>query len=226
MTFRKAMPVCALSLSACLSVPAFAESGFYIGAQVGQSRFRENTGDFNDVVIQAFADNGLVVVDGDSSLDKTDTAFGGLIGYKFLPAFAVEAGYVDLGQLSYTSSGTVSDGFFLYPATADFSADAKGPTLSALGILPLSPTWDIYLRGGAFFAKTTLQADISVGGFGGDDEMSSDSVDALAGGGIAVHLGERFGLRAEYTRYFKVGDEDTTGEADVDQLTVGFTYTL
>jgi len=226
MTLPRAMPLLALSLVAAVGTPAFAENNFYIGAAVGQSRFDGNAGDFDDAVIDAFGDNGLFIVDGNSSLDKTDTAFGGLIGYQILPTLAIEASYVDLGKLSYTSSGTVSDGRFLYPATADFTVEAKGPTLSAVGRFPLGAQWDLYVRGGAFFAKTKLRAGSSIGGFDGADESSGDSVDSLAGGGVALHLGERFALRTEYVRYFKVGDEDKTGEGDIDQFTVGFIYTL
>ena len=118
------------------------------------------------------------------------------------------------------------DGLFLYDASADLSAQAKGPTLSALAIIPLAQNWDLLVRGGAFFAKTKLRVVAGLGGADTAEEMSDDSVDPLLGGGIGVHLGARFALRAEYTRYLKVGNEDTTGEADVDQITVGFTYAL
>src|SRR6186713_153430 len=112
MTLRRAMPLLALSLVATVGTPAFAENNFYFGAAVGQSRFHDDVGDFDDAVVDAFGASGFIVIDGDSSLDKTDTAFGGLIGYRILPTLAIEASYVDLGKMSYTSSGTVLDGIF------------------------------------------------------------------------------------------------------------------
>jgi opacity protein-like surface antigen len=214
-------------LLAAAAAPTLADTGFYVGAMAGESLFHEDRSDADAAVIDAFNVNGFAVLNASSTLDKTDVAFGGLVGYQFTPSLAAEAAYIDLGKLSYKSSGTVTNnGFTTFPATANLTAKAKGPTLSALGILPLSPAWEVYGRAGLFFSKVTLTADISVSDVGGHDSVSANSVDPLIGVGAAWHVADRVTLRAEYTRFVNVGDKDKTGEINIDLFNLGVTYSF
>jgi opacity protein-like surface antigen len=228
MVLRRSMPLAGLTLVllAAGSAPALAaDSGFYVGATAGQSLFHQDRNDADGAILDAFSSNGFGVASGSSSLDKTDFAFSGLLGYRVMPGFAIEAAYVDLGKLNYKFSGTVVD-FQSFSATANLTAEAKGPTLSALGILPVSPSWEVYGRLGAFFSKVTLTADISVNGLHGSDSESANSVDGLIGVGTAWHLGKNLALRAEYTRFANVGDKDKTGETNIDLFNLGVTYSF
>jgi OmpA-OmpF porin, OOP family len=230
MVFRKRMLLAELTvvLSAAAAAPALAQTGFYVGATAGQSLFHQDRSEADAAIVDAFDGNGLTVVNGSSSIDKTDRAFGGLVGYRFIPTLAVEAGYMDLGKLNYKFSGsvagTVPRGFSTHPATANLTAKAKGPTLAALGILPLSPVWDVYGRFGLIFSKVTLTADLTVQGLAGSDSQSANSVDPMIGIGTAWHVGNNVSLHAEYTRFSNVGDKDTTGETNIDLFSVGVTY--
>src|SRR5262245_36438836 len=109
--FRKRLPVAGLAVLAIAgagaAAPSLAETGFYVGATVGQSLFHQDRNEADAILFDAFDANGLTLVGGSSSLDKTDVAFGGLLGYRFTPNVAVEAGYLDLGKLKYKASGTV-----------------------------------------------------------------------------------------------------------------------
>jgi hypothetical protein len=138
MLLRRIMSLCSVVV-AIAAAPALADTGFYVGATAGQSHFHASETDFEVAVA--------------TSLDKTQHfAFGGLIGYRLAPAFSIEAAYMDLGQLRVTSSATVGPTPVHY-WTSDFTVKAKGPTLAALGILPLSPLgrstagWDSSSRG-------------------------------------------------------------------------------
>jgi OOP family OmpA-OmpF porin len=233
MVLRKRMPLAGLAvvLSASAAAPALAQTGFYVGAMAGESLYHQDRSEADATIFDAFDSNGLTVVSGSSHIDKSDLAFGGLVGYRFIPGFAVEAGYLDLGKLDYKFSGTVS-GYFprgaplIHPATANFTAKAKGPTLAALGILPLSPAWDVYGRFGLIFSKVTLTADITVESLPGSDSESANSVDPLIGIGTAWHIGNNVTLRAEYTRLSNVGDKDKTGETNIDLFSLGVTYSF
>ena len=230
MVFRKRMRLAGLTvvLFAAAAAPAFAQTGFYVGATAGQSLFHQDRGEADAAIVTAFDNNGLTVLNGSSSIDKTDLAFGGLVGYRFIPSFAVEAGYVDLGKLNYKFSGSVAGfvprGVSPHPATANLTAKAKGPTLAALGILPLSPAWDVYGRFGLIFSKVTLTADLTVESLAGSDSQSANSVDPLIGIGTAWHVGNNVSLRAEYTRFSNVGDKDKTGQTNIDLFSLGVTY--
>jgi OOP family OmpA-OmpF porin len=229
MILRKRTPltVCAVALLAAAAAPAFAENGLYVGALVGQSLFHEDRADTDAAVVGAFESAGFALVGGTSSLDKTDVAFGGVVGYRFMPEFAVEAGYIDLGKLNYKlNGGLVSTGFTTFPATANLTAEAKGPTLAAVGILPLSRSFEIYGRLGVLFSKVKLSADISVSNLSGSDSQSANSVDGLIGVGLGWHVADHLTLRAEYTRFSNVGDKDTTGETNIDLFNVGVTYSF
>ena len=53
--------------------------------------------------------------------------------------------------------------------------------------------------------------------------QSDSGVSPLLGLGLAINISERIGLRAEWERYFDLGEEDTTTQGDIDLLTVGLT---
>lgn len=220
-----------IAVAAAAGAPALAaDTGLYVGATAGQSLYHQDRDEADTAVVDAFNGSRLTVVSGSSSIDKTDLAFGGVVGYRFIPGFAVEAGYLDLGKLDYKFSGSVSGSFPKgtnpYGASANFTAKAKGPTLAALGILPLSPAWDVYGRFGLFFSKTTLTVDLVVSGLPGSASDSANSVDPLVGIGTAWHVGTHVALRAEYTRFANVGDKDKTGETNVDLINLGVTYSF
>jgi OOP family OmpA-OmpF porin len=231
MVFRKTMLLAGLTLvlSAATAAPALAQTGFYVGAIAGESLYHQDRSEADQTIIDAFRSNGITVLNGSSHIDKSDLAFGGLVGYRFVPGFAVEAGYLDLGKLDYKFSGSVTGavlGSSAHPATASLTAKAKGPTLAALGILPLSPSWDVYGRLGLIFSKVTLTADISVQNTPGSASESANSVDTFVGIGTAWHVGKNVALRAEYTRLPNVGDKDKTGETNIDLFSLGLTYSF
>jgi OOP family OmpA-OmpF porin len=232
--FRRRMALSGLTVAvlAGAATPAFsADSGLYVGATAGESIFHQDRSEADAAILDAFSANGITVINASSTIDKSDVAFGGLIGYRFVPNFALEAGYIDLGKLNYKFSGRVPASTTVL-ANATLTAKAKGPTLAALGSLPLSTSWDVYARLGIFFSKVTLTADTSITlastnqTVGGSDSESANSVDPLVGVGIGWHAANHLSLRAEYTRFANVGDKDKTGETNIDLFSLGVTYSF
>src|SRR5262245_33699288 len=76
--------------SASMAQGKSADTGFYIGATIGQS-------DFSDVDCSG------------ASCDTKDTAFRVLGGYQINRNFAAEVGYHDLGKLTVTDAGATGD---------------------------------------------------------------------------------------------------------------------
>src|SRR5262249_50108034 len=103
MVFRQKMcrPALITVLAATTTMPALAATGFYVGATAGESLFHRNTGDFDAAIIEGFNNLGYSTQIASSSLDKTHFAFGALVGYRVTPEFSIEAGYTDLGKLTY-----------------------------------------------------------------------------------------------------------------------------
>jgi opacity protein-like surface antigen len=233
MLLRKGLclPALAVVTTATAATPALAGNGLYVGATAGSSLFHQDKSDFDNAIIDAFDQNGLTVISGTSTLDKSSFAFGGIIGYQFIPEIAVEASYTDLGKIRYHSNDVVvGGGLGRLNAFADLDGKAKGPTLSVIGSLPLTPQWEVYARFGILFSKVTLDAAVSLSTGSaasngpGTSSESGNSVDPLAGVGFAWKPYKQLKIRAEYTRYSNVGDKDKTGEINIDTFNVGVTY--
>ncbi len=220
------LPALVAVMATVAATPVLAGNGLYVGATAGSSLFHEDKSDFDNAMLDAFSQNGLFVTSGTSTLKKSSFAFGGIIGYQFIPEIAVEASYTDLGKIRYHSTDVVAGQF---NAFADLDGKAKGPTVSVIGALPLTPQWEVYVRAGIIFSKVTLDATVSLSRNGGStgagsDSQSANSVDPLAGVGLAWKPYKQLKIRAEYTRYSNVGDKDKTGEINIDTFNVGVTY--
>jgi OmpA-OmpF porin, OOP family len=210
------------------SAGSFADenNGFYISANLGQATYDVSKDDLDEVAVDAFESAGAIVLDGTSSFDDKGTPWSVVGGYRFSQYFGAEVGYLNLGKAQYRSQGevippgsaTVSD------ATLDIDLSAKGPTLALVGFLPLHERFDLQARAGVFFADTTFDVAASIDGSRASDDFSADSQDFYFGIGATFYVTSQFALALDYTKFKDVGDEDETGEADVDSITGGIIY--
>lgn len=184
-----------------------------------------NTPDLIDDVLYEFALAGL----GRSELDDSVSVWGVQLGYRWGKYFATEVGYANLGEANYRlplsvdvtatfRDGTsVSDNFVAERATQFVSA---GPTVSALGMLPVGQYIDLHLRAGIYLADTRVTnrtRDVEFD-FGNVNHRRVDASQTELFGGIggAWNINESVVLRAEYQKYLDVGDDKKTGESDID----------
>jgi len=174
-------------------------SGFYGGGSVGQSK-AENACD----------DLGGIGFSG--SCDDTDTGWKLFAGYQFNPNFAVEAGYVDLGK--FTAAGTISG------VPVSTSDEANLWQLVAVGTLPMGNNFSVFGKAGVH--RWDLDAKASVPGV--SVSISENGTDFTFGLGARYDFTKSLGVRAEWERFQSVGDENTTGESDVDLLSVGLQF--
>jgi opacity protein-like surface antigen len=211
-----------------------AERGFYVGGQAGPSS-KDAPRSFYELFnsdIQVFS--FFTPTQQTTSLDDSDTAFGLVGGYRLTPHLAFEAGYVNLGQVTYQSRS--SGNFPLESGTENINIESEttGFTLAALGVLPLSRNWELYARAGALFADNKLRIVVTAAGqrfipplgnrFSGSDSQSSTNL--YAGLGISRRFLEIYDLRLEYQRAFDVGDEQSGGEGDLDAALLGLIVTF
>lgn len=145
-----------------------------------------------------------------STCDDSDTAWKIYGGLEINEYIAMEVGYADLGeaQFSGTSSGT---------------AEVNGMTMQVIGTLAINPSLSVIGRGGMNFLN--LEKNGTIAGTPNNNEGDTDVAWSL-GLGAQYNLSKSVGLRAEWERYFKVGDEDTTGEMDVDLISASVVYTF
>jgi OmpA-OmpF porin, OOP family len=216
------LAVAALLASAATRA-APAETGFYLGVNGGQSKYDQEIEGADDIVVDALQSNGFLVLDVESDVDDSDTSFAGFFGYRFHPNVAAELAYVDLGELTYNS--TVLATSFLFGGVQEMdttlAVSSKGPVASAFGIWPVSDVLELYGRAGIFVADTEYSATASILTISETVSESHTSVDSVLGVGAALNLGNTWTFRLEYQRYVAVGDEDSTGETDIDLFQLG-----
>ena len=143
-----------------------------------------------------------------ASCDDTDTAwkvFGGLEVNEYL---SMEVGYADLGEAKFSD------------ATSSATAEVNGMTMALVGTYSVSPSFTLIGRGGMNILNLEVDAiDNGVASNDGDTDVAWS-----LGVGAQYNFTKSVGLRVEYERFFDVGDEDTTGEADVDLISAGVVF--
>lgn len=214
----------ALAIAAS-TASAAEESGWYVGLNGGQATADVSQEDGDDAIIFAIEDVGGVVLAGESSLDDSDTTWSIFGGYKVNQYFAVEAGYLDLGAVEYRAKANVLfPGFGTTTLNSGIDVEVTGFTVAAIGSLPLGEMFDIHARLGLLFSETEVTVSISdrFGRF--SDSDSASDTDVFYGAGVTWHMGDSWALNLDYLLYKDVGNEDETGETDMDSVTLGLAY--
>lgn len=152
-------------------------------------------------------DQGNVIPDliSSGSFDGDATGFKIYGGYRFHPNFAAELAYVDLGKASYRGT------FFGTPVTGG-SLETWGLNVSAVGIVPLGPAFELFGKIG-FFGWESRARDTTGGiPFSGE----ADDADVSFGLGANFNVSRNVSLRVEWER-FKAVD-------DIDLLSLGLAF--
>jgi hypothetical protein len=199
------------------------DPGFYVGVNYTQIKNEAQRPAF-DQLRDFIYDVGLDFAPNSSStrFDAKDSGYGIVGGYRFGTYWALEGGYLDLGNVKYRDRST---GVFRGTGEAEswalnFDDKTTGLSLSALGILPISYRIELYVRGGALFATNKLTYFATNGSLADADVESKSKVNMLAGAGLSLGFLEIYRLRLEYLRVFDVG-QDLIGKADVDLYSLG-----
>src|SRR5688500_7300693 len=163
MKFAAVAALGALSLAAIAPQAAAADNGFYLGAGITRTD--------SDVGVDDF--------DGEASFD--DSSFKIIAGFRPLEWLAVEANFIDLGDIEF------DDG-----AGGDVTIESQAITASALFIKEFQVI-DIFARAG--IAK--WDSDFSGSGL---PNVSDDGWEPTFGAGIGAHFGS-LGVRAEWETF-------------------------
>lgn len=234
-----------ISFALATSVSA-AESGWYVSARVGKAKSDVNQREVEARLIGPVVANYFqgplllpLTLYVDSSINAKDSSFSLGGGYRLNPYLSFEAGYVDLGSVTYRADIRAYDMFMNQFGVNRTTADYKsaGLTLSATGSLPFARLFNAHGRLGILGAKTESDTYItrsSVGSGGAPipsssvtilaEEATANTIELLTGIGAGVNIGSRMGLSVDWTRYHKVGDKNKTIEANID--TLGLSATL
>ncbi|MDP1996603.1 MAG: OmpA family protein, partial [Gallionella sp.] len=191
------------------------DSGWYIGANVGQSRAK-----IDDARITAqLQGTGLAttsIID-----DNRDTGYKLFGGYRYNKNFAVEGGYFDLGRFGFTSA-TVFTGTTTPAGTLTGNIKLKGVNLDAVGILPLTEKFSAFGRLGLNYAQArdnfTVTGSVTVP----NPNPSKNDTNYKFGAGLQYDFTKSLGMRAEAERY-RINDA-VGNRGDVDMYSLGLVY--
>ncbi len=136
----------------------------------------------------------------DKLLDDADTAWKLNGGYRLGSYFALEAGYIDLGDTTDNVAGI------------DLSSSQDGFAGYLVGLLPLGDALALFGKLGAFAHDVDLD-------FGGDKATESGT-ELAYGGGLRYDFANGLGLLGEWERF-----DDAAG-GDFDLFSVGLSYTF
>jgi opacity protein-like surface antigen len=181
MRLRSILLLASLSALACAAQAA--EPGFYVGAGIGNSGIEIDGNDPN-----------LGDID-DRDFDGDDTGYKLLAGFRVVDWFGVEASWNDFG----TADDAAEVGNL--PIETEFETD--GFDLSAMGILPVGESFDLFAKAGYFVWD--LEGSANNGGV--VERVENDGEDFTYGAGAQWNPGS-FGVRAEYQIYDIEGLDD------------------
>lgn len=217
-------------LAAMASLPVHAQdrdiwqnSGFYWGADFGQTSTDLDRSGLDRGIENALVDGGLAVLDGRSETSEDAFTWGLTLGYQIIRYVAVELAYVDLGEAEYKSRLTVSDGVASSDLNTTVNVASSGAALSGVGTLPIGAGWEVLGRVGMYFGSNDLDVSVDTGGLGNSLDDSSSSQSLMWGAGLG-YTARQWTVRLEYQQYTDVGDDDGFGEYDVDRITLGAVY--
>jgi OOP family OmpA-OmpF porin len=197
-----------LAMSAS-SVAVADDAGWYIGANVGQSRATIDNARITSQLLGAgFATTAITD-------DEQHIGFKLFGGYQLNRYFALEGGYFDLGRFGFTATT-------LPPGTLKGTIKLDGFNLDAVGLLPFGSRWSAFGRVGANYAsaKDTFTGTGAVNVL--DPSPSKSGINIKYGAGLQYQFTRAFGGRLEAERY-RVNDA-VGHKGDVDLFSLGLVY--
>jgi OOP family OmpA-OmpF porin len=202
---KKGLLIPALGLSALLaSSVVMAEKGFYIGGTIGQADYDLGQNDVDDIL-----DSSLGNFSATTSENK-DTIFNLYGGYLVNKYFALELGYVDLGEVRADSTVDGSGSF--NSGSAGFGIETTGFTAGIKGLMPFDNGFSLYGKAGMI----RWDAEATVSNNNLSASASTDASDPYYGAGASYDLGQ-VRLIAEFVKY-------DLGGTDADVMSAGIEY--
>ena len=162
------------------------DSGFYVGAGLGQFNVQIDDIDDTDDAIER--------------LDDDDTAWKLFGGYRINKYISAEVAYIDFGG--------PADSFDASGSSGDYKVELSGFAPYIIGTLPLGPV-ELFAKAGYYFYDVDLTVDLD--DLGDDVIRSSDSdEDFLYGFGVGATFFDHLHARLEY----ETVDSDVIDDAD------------
>ncbi|WP_426111285.1 OmpA family protein [Massilia sp. PWRC2] len=191
--------------------PDWANSAWYAGASLGQSRAT-----IDDARIgRSLTANGAAL--SSMTTDERDRAATLFIGKQLNRYIALEAGVFDLGTFSFaaTTSGNGS---------LRGEAGFRGANVDLVAQYPLSERWSVLGRAGAQYAHTSTHFTGNRLAAVTNPHPSENKLGAKLGLGLEYKFSEALALRGEMSR-FRLADA-VGNRGDIDMISLGLVYKM
>lgn len=187
-------------------------SDFYVVGQLGQTHLV-----YPQVATDARLQQSLPAPTAvQSVVTNNPSAYKFQLGYQLDARWAIEAGYADLGKVSYNATGTSAGA----PITASETARLKAWNINAVGKIPVSDSFSLLGKVGFSRVDMTNNAIFPIGAAGASWVNSNTLVTGITYGlAMKIDINKQLAARADMDSY------DTgvaTGRVNV--WTLGLSY--
>jgi opacity protein-like surface antigen len=215
----------ALVLLCAIGSASAADLGFYVVLDGAANSADVRVSDFNNATLNTLyvaSGGGVTDPPTDVSRDTKGRGYNITVGYQLGSYFAVEGSYVRLGKLVYDYS---------YPGVqGSWKIKTQGPTVSAVGLLPLGPYFSVDAHAGFFFLDNkhyVVYDDNDVSDYVGG--LSDSKTSLYYGAGFAWWITGQVALRIGYNNFhqavrYKAFFERSLFQRDITQYTLGIRY--
>jgi OmpA-OmpF porin, OOP family len=193
-----------------------ADSGFYVGANIGQSDF--------DLEVGVEAEPGAQLTYTDD-VDSKDTAFGVFGGYQFGRWFAVEGAFNHFGKSSIDYAYLYEDAFGALEVNGSSELKAHAFSLAGLLTIPLGESFSLGLRAGVAYSNLDSRSAVTTRFDDGESEFtrartSEGNIAPVFGANLEYAISPGFSVRADWQRFNDVGKGIQSGfdGFDIDSL--------
>lgn len=170
------------------------EGGFYLGASVSRVE-QEAKGEGEMIVGVGFPFGFIVRLTPDQvAVDDQDAGWNVTLGYRINKYLAAEVAYYDFGAASVVERYAPTNFPIPLNLTVRTSLEAYGPGVSLLGTFPLTPSVDVFARGGVLFLDQELERQLT----SFRSRHRSGEEIWMAGAGVQWSFASRWGARLEY----------------------------
>ena len=204
----------ALGLVGCAAIvspfAAADDSGWYAGANIGQSRAKIDDVRITSQLLGAGLTTTAIT---DNNRDTGYKLFG---GYRYNKNVAFEGGYFNLGQFGFTSTTAPA-------GTLSGKIKLQGLNLDVVGTLPLTEKFSVLGRIGLNYAQArdnfTSTGAVVVPA---NPNPSKNQINHKFGAGVQYDFTPSLGMRVEAERY-RINDA-VGNKGDIDMYSLGLVY--
>ena len=198
--------------------------GAYAVGAVGQTQYTGDQSQTEQNLSETLVDTGNPIRNLTVETEDTDWGYQATFGYRFTRYFQAELGLAQFGSVESVARSEMDfgppEGYI--PVALRHSFSTGGPIISAMGVLPLNDRFELLGRVGYMFTSARRELSSNVNGQSAPFfSAKGDSQDLVLGAGAAVHFGQIYSARLEYMKIDGLGEDERTGEEDLNFFSLG-----